>query len=545
MKKLSIFLLVLLVSLFLIVSCGDSEGNDTDTNQTNNSQTDNSNSTGDPIQTNTPDGTDGPQTGDETETNAPETTPIVPADKVETFKINGVDLSKYIIFALDEIEEGEALAETISEVLDVNIRTASGLTIPEGDKWIILDRQSYAYHDWSMKVENGNLHIRGSFRSFAKAIEHFESYFDGSKGANVDITAAHNIEGKLDKVTPLYSTKEELLAIYQYAMDTNNTIYGEHWGGPYSLAELESAIRERVGDGPAILDMDMIGFYLGNFSRSDISRAICEALEFSAKGGIITTFCHWQNPNEETRNITYRGSIGSKELWTSVITDGTEFNKSWKAQLDFNAEVYQAFEDLGLPVTFRPMIEGNTGNMWWCALNQDLKLTGDDLRDMWNYLYDYYVNDLGLDTILWTYSPNAYTGGETTTTFYYPGDDKCDIVGMDWYITDSHDRDLSHNYGYQDLLKYGKPTGLCEWGVTGNLADAYTPGGMAKSFSSKELVDIIHLAKKSGMTVAFLETYSTYFGSAAWLPKAEALNGADGIILLDDMPEFIKKALAK
>ena len=542
MKKLSVILLVLLVSLFLIVSCGDSKGNETNTNQTDNTQTDNQ--TDAPIQTG-----DTAQVGSETETVAPETTvPVVPADKVETFKIDGVDLSKYIIFALDEIEEGEALVETISEMLDINVRTASGTTLPEDDgtRWIVLDRQSYAYQDWSMKVEDGNLHIRGSFRSFAKALEHFESYLTGERGADVNITSAHNIEGKIDKVTPLYSTKEELLAIYQYAMDTNNTIYGEHLGGPYSIATLEEAIRERAGDGPSILDVDMIGFYLGNYTRSMISQIVCEALEFSAKGGIITTFCHWQNPNEKTRNTIYRGSIGSKELWTSVLTDGTEFNLKWKEQLDYNAEVYQAWKDAGLPVTFRPMLEANTPSFWWAALNSGCILTGDDLRDMWNYVYDYYVNDLGLDNMLWTYSPNAVKGGgPADTTFYYPGDDKCDLVGIDWYIDQSMSRNLADGYGYQEVLAYGKPTGLCEWGVTGNLSDTYHPGGVAKSFSCQELVDIIYLAKESGMTVAFLETYSTYFGSAAWLPKAEALNSADGVILLDDMPAFIAKALGK
>ncbi len=540
MKKFPIVLLSLLVSLFLIASCGDSKGNETNTNQTDNTQTDNQTDT--PIQTG-----DTAQVGGETETGAPETTvPVVPADKVETFKIDGVDLSKYIIFALDEIEEGEALVETISEMLNINVRTASGTTLPEDDgtRWIVLDRQSYAYQDWSMTVENGNLHIRGSFRSFAKALEHFESYFTGERGADVNITSAHNIEGKIDKVTPLYSTKEELLAIYQYAMDTNNTIYGEHLGGPYSIATLEEAIRERAGDGPSILDVDMIGFYLGNYTRSMISQVICEALEFSAKGGIITTHCHWQNPNEETRDtVIFRGSIGSKELWTSVLTEGTEFNTKWREQLDFNAEVYQAFKDLGLPVTFRPMHEANSGNMWWSYYHKECMLTGDDLRDMWNYVQSYYTDYHKLDNILWTYSPNAYTGGDTYTTLYYPGDDKCDIVGMDWYINTNSDRNLSAGYGYQDLLAYGKPTGLCEWGVTGGLADAYTPGGTATSFSCEELVEIIKLAKESGMTVAFLETYSTYFGSAAWLPKAAALNSADGILLLDDMPAFIKKAL--
>ncbi len=545
MKKLSVLLLLLLVSVLLIVSCGDDKVNG-DTNQTNDIQTNTPNQTGDPQGTHDP-----AQTGDPTGTDSsnqtdvpPETDVIVPADKVETFKINGVDLSKYMIFALDGIEEGEALAKTIGEKLGVNMRVESGLTVPEGNTWLILDRQSYAYHDWSITVENGNLHIKGSYRSFPKAIEHFESYLDGSKGADVNITASHSIEGKIDKVTPLYSTKEELLSIYQYAADSGYTLYGEHWGGGFNmLSDFATAFYNCVGDAPAILDTDMVGFYLGNFSRSMISQIICECLEFAARGGIVTTHCHWQNPNEKTREDTiYRGSIGSKELWTSVLTEGTEFNKRWKEQLDFNAEVYQAFEDVGLPVTFRPMIEGNSGNMWWCYYHEDCMLTGDDLRDMWNYVQSYYVDELGLDNILWTYSPNAYTGGTTYTTLYYPGDDKCDLVGMDWYIDVFHSRNLANGYGYQDLLAYGKPTGLCEWGVTGGLGGP-SKGQISKNFSCQELVDIINLAKDAGLTLTFLETYMGSFGSATRMPDPEVLNNSAGIILLDDMPDIIRNAL--
>ncbi len=526
MRKLPIVLLLLLVSVLLIVSCGDNGGEATQT-------------------TNAPE-----------QTNFPAQTEIKIDPTVNSFKIDGVDISEFKLFALDGIEEAIVLAENISKkYLGVDIPRENGSTLPEGDKWIILDRQSYDYHSYSMTVENGNLYIKGSFRSFPKALDNFISYLDGSHGTEVNMTSADNFSGKLPTVKPLYSTKEDLLAIYEYAADSNYTLYGEHSMGG-SLAELEASIRENVGDGPAILDYDMIGAYIGQYPRSQVSRIICEALEFASKGGILTTFCHWQNPNEEARIVEvkdiygnfnlqdsiYRGSIGSKELWTSVLTDGTDFNKKWKAQLDFNAEIYQAFKDLGMPVTFRPMLEANTGNMWWCYYHEECMLTGDDLRDMWNYVYDYYVNDLGLDNILWTYSPNAYTGG-VGTTFYYPGDDKCDLVGMDWYIDATMSRNLANNYGYQALLEYGKPTGLCEWGVTGGLADAFSRTGAAQKFSCRELVDIIELAKDAGLTLTFLETYSGYFGSSTWLPDGEALNETLGIILLDDMPDIVRNAL--
>ena len=539
MKKLSVILLVLLVSLFLIVSCGEDNGNDTDANQTNS-------------QTNTPDQTgDATQVGGETETGAPETKPVIPSDKVESFKIDGVNISEFKIFALDSIDEGYVLADHIeNKYLGIKLPIEKDITFPGGENYIILDRQSYAYQDWSMTVENGNLYIKGSYRSFPKALELFTSYLDGSRGADVNITSANNTEGKIDKATPLYSTKEDLLAIYEYAMDSNYTLYGEHWGGGFGMiSEFATAFysglegSNGVGDCPAILDTDMIGFYLGNFPRSAISQIICECIEFAAKGGIITTHCHWQNPNDETRNTTYRGSIGSKELWTSVLTEGTEFNTKWKKQLDFNAEVYQAFKDAGLPVTFRPMIEANTGNFWWSYYHEDCMLTGDDLRDMWNYIYDYYVNELGFDHILWTYSPNAVKGADPASIdMYYPGDDKCDLVGMDWYIDSTMSRNIGNNYGYQTLLAHGKPTGLCEWGVFGNLSSP-DKGQFSDKFSCRELVEIINTARSAGHNITFLETYMGSFGSATRMPDPEVLNNSYGIILLDDMPDIIRNAV--
>ncbi len=482
----------------------------------------------------------------------------------KSFKINGIDISEFKIFAVDNIDEGQALANDIKEkYLGIELPVENAEARPTGDKYIILDRQSYAYHDYAMTVEGNNLIVNGSYRSFPKALELFVSYLDGSHGDDVNITSADNASGKLPTVKPLYSTKEELLKIYEYAMKNGYTIYGEHSMGG-SLAELEERIRENVGDGPAIHNYDMICAYpeiASHYPRSQISRIICEALEFASKGGILTTFCHWLNPNEETRVVEvrfadgtsrvqdsiYRGSVGSKELWTAVLTDGTEYNKKWKKQLDFNAEIYQAFKDLGMPVTFRPMLEGNTGNMWWCYMHDDLKLTGDDLRDMWNYLYNYYVNELHLDNLLWSYSPNPYTGADSYTDLYYPGDDKCHLVGMDWYIAPwKGSLNIDEGWGYQDLLAHGKPTGLCEWGVVertwSNPMKAKDP---EMKFWFKDLVEIVHKARAANCPIAFIESYSGYFGSTTWLLGGQELNEDPTFVLLDDMPEFIKKALAK
>ncbi len=504
---------------------------------------------------------------------------------IDSFKIGGCDISEFKIYALDGIEEAKTLQAAIRDSLIINMPIVTGASLPSGGGYIILDRQSYAYHDWSMTLEGGNLHIKGSYRSFPKALEALTSYFDGTKGNMINITASDNISGKIPTVKPLYSTKDQLLKIYNYALDNDDTLYGEHWGGGYGFAELEAKIKERVGSAPAILAFDMIGCYIGNISRSGISQAICEMLEFSSRGGIITTYCHWQNPNEVERMVevkqidgtfklqdsTYRGSVGSYELWQSLFVEGSEYNRRWKAQLTFNAEIYQAFKDLGLPVTFRPMIEANSGNMWWCyyhdkyAHGSNAHLTGDDLRTMWNYVYDYYVNDLGLDNILWTYSPNPYTGEDTYVDLYYPGADRCDIVGMDWYIDSYYNRNLitggaqaGVGYGYDKLTNlirdkkwswssfkyvytYNKPIGLCEWGVVGNLANAYVPDN--DKFNCSELVDIINTVKKQGYKIAFVEAYSGYFGSSTWIKGGEALRAADGIILLEDMPSLISAAL--
>ncbi len=473
--------------------------------------------------------------------------------KLDSLKIDGVDISEFKIFAVDNIEEGAALAEDIGwEYLGIEIPVENNTTPPKGEKYIVLDRQSYDYYDYSMTLENGNLYIRGSFRSFPKALEALVSHLDGSHGTDVNITAEDNLSGKLDtKVTPLYSTKEELLAIYKYAEANNYTLYGEHHSGGYSFNDLASAIRDEIGDGPAILDYDLLGNYIGQQNRSQTSQAVCEAVEFAAKGGIVTTMCHWQNPNEVLRVIPveqwdgswvvkdaiYRGSVGTKELWDSVFTEGTEYNKRWKAQLEYDAEVYQAWEDLGLAVTFRPMLEANGSWFWWCANNEDLPLTGDDLRNLWNYVYDYYVNELGLDNILWTYSPNS-CGSAEQASLYYPGDDRCDLVGMDWYDADP----LEERIDYKTLLAYGKPTGLCEWGLPGDLR-MKTPEATAKLFNTYNLVNIIQNAKKAGTKVTFIEVYSGFFGSSTWLEYSEVLNETEGIILLDDMPELIKKAL--
>ncbi len=470
--------------------------------------------------------------------------------KLDSLKIDGVDISEFKIFAVDNIEEGAALANDIGwEYLGIEIPVEGDVTLPDGDKYIILDRQSYDYYNYSMTIENGNLYVKGSFRSFPKALDALVSYLDGSHGTNVNITADDNLSGALDKVTLPYNSKEELLEIYKYATKTNQTLYGEHLGGGYySIEELESTIRADVGDGPAIISYDMLSVYIGTSTRSDTSRIICEALEFASRGGIITTGCHWQNPNEQGRFLevkqwdgTYKlqdsihqGSVGSKELWDSLFIDGTEYNKSWKAQLDCNAEIYQAFKDLGLPVTFRPMHEANGEWFWWGMKSY---LTSEDLREMWLYVRSYY-DELELDNILWIYAPNY--GSVESVISYYPGDDKCDLIGMDWYGIDP----LEERSDFRALLSYGKPTGFSEWGLPGNL-QLKTKEETAKFFNNYNLVNLIKAAKAGGVTITFIEAFSGYFGATTWLEYSEVLNETEGIVLLDDMPDIIKNALGK
>ncbi len=167
--------------------------------------------------------------------------------------------------------------------------------------------------------------------------------------------------------------------------------------------------------------------------------------------------------------------------------------------LQENARIFKALQENGVQVVYRPFQEMNASWFWWCVAQdrnhteggaQNLAwINGEYFKNVWKYVYKYYTETLGLDNLVWVFSPNNHerSAGLTTIMNCYPGDGYVDIVGVDWYTNGKRATEIEEGGCYYNLAQQsGKTAGLCEFGPTQALADkgTYTAESQLADFTA-------------------------------------------------------------
>ncbi len=98
---------------------------------------------------------------------------------------------------------------------------------------------------------------------------------------------------------------------------------------------------------------------------------------------------------------------------------------------------------------WRPFHEMNGKWFWWG--DQD----AESFATLWRHMHDYFTEEKHLDNLLWVFAPDD---GRGLCEGCYPGSAYVDIIGIDKYGSLS---DINH---YNDLMVFGKPLGLSEYG---------------------------------------------------------------------------------
>ena len=134
---------------------------------------------------------------------------------------------------------------------------------------------------------------------------------------------------------------------------------------------------------------------------------------------------------------------------------------------------------------------------------------------------------LGLDKLLWNYSPNYSKNSDDLTTRYnkmsttylYPGDDYCDIVGVDWYT--KGESEIEQGDGYLRLIdKSQKIGGLNEFGPTGDLF-ANDESIQPTLYNSMDMYEDIMSLINKGYSFGWLHTWGAQWGIVAMGKGAE------------------------
>ena len=419
-------------------------------------------------------------------------------------------------------------AETVggTEVCDALLPLLS----EDGDIRLVLDGTSLCYEKYEIEVGKDFVRLAGSYASLSALSDIFAHDIKAGKEIK-------SVSGSIEKPKMPFADKKELLRFIEYVYESDKMIFGEHLAGNMNPNEKIEKFYKAVGAHPSMMDFDMLR--LKDNTQAAWSKALCEFVEFAEKGGVITTMHHWLNPIDPS--LAFRGYLGTLDDWRSLLTDGTPLNLKWREELDRAGEFMRALQDAGVVFMYRPMHEVNGNWFWFCAVQEKETIPADDVKAMWRYIHRYYKEKFGIENALFEYGPNI-TNSETCPLpimYYYPGDEYVDVVGLDWY-TDGDSTQLDGNGKcYEELTATGKPFGLMEFGVSGNVRT----GDREKQpsvFSCKNYVKMLDKMRADGKKFAFAEVYAGQYGAPEFIGHGEALRECGYILFLEDMKELIE-----
>lgn len=441
---------------------------------------------------------------------------------VDILTVEGKDISGFKIYNKSYLEESEIASKLLTSVKNDPVFADE---MADGENYIVIDAGGLVYEDYSIKIEDGNIILRGSARSIYAAMDYFTNDFLMGLGKDeYDLTEKDNFEGKTEK-REIYS-KEQLMNVLETVYnDPQKMIIGEQCGSkpPQTLKNaIASFERATEGQKPGILGIDLEYHTSGLLTYEEdyvLSSVICDLVDYAADGGILTFSAHWINPSgnyidHPTRGVLgYDDSLGGYEkAFKDLLTEGTEYNEKFTEELDREVEFFLALKANGVPSIWRPLHEANGTWFWFCATQSGKTLDASFVKNIWYYVYDYFA-EKGLDNLLWCYAPNYSNNAEDTpgttvsTTYLYPGDEYCDLVGVDWYT--EGDLEIIEGESYLALTDISRKVGaLTEFGPTGKAMGDDGKASPEKYSSMNAYKDIMTLID-DGYSFAYLLTWGS------------------------------------
>ncbi|MGW8957568.1 glycosyl hydrolase [Paenibacillus sp. NPDC055715] len=256
----------------------------------------------------------------------------------------------------------------------------------------------------------------------------------------------------LQPVNSNASTQARELYSYLLSISGEKTVTGQH---DYleSPDEFSNRVQEISNAYAGVHGYEM-GAISGQSAATEAAQrknVVDSAIRWSKAGGIVTMTYHEPLPGKPLTWANVQAKV-SQEEFNKYVTPGTTQYNLLIADLDKAAVSLKQLRDAGVPVLWRPYHEMNGGWFWWGNKN--------NFNQLWNIMYDRFVNTHQLNNLLWVWSPNAPNSYTVPYTPKYPGDDKVDILAVDIY---NNDFKQSHYEGLLGLAQ-NKPIAIGEQG---------------------------------------------------------------------------------
>ena len=216
-------------------------------------------------------------------------------------------------------------------------------------------------------------------------------------------------------------------------------------------------LAKETGAKPFILDLS----YGYGTIPADLSDANSLLISHWKAGGYVSVNMTPTNPF--TNDSIHSQSAGAYS-YADLLTPGTVPHQRLTSDLQNVANGLKELEDNGVVVLWRPFHEMNGSWFWW-SWAERAPVSQQQFTDLWQFTYNFLVNENGLSNLLWVYSPNATYGYETSQDVLqlYPGDEYVDVVAIDYYRNSLSS--LNGNDDVTKLLSLQKPFGLAEIGA--------------------------------------------------------------------------------
>ena len=450
---------------------------------------------------------------------------FAPQGYLDSVTIDGTPISEYTL--IEDLYD-DSVAEDFAA--DIETATYSALTIKSaskiddcGEKYILLSDTNTDFTSHYVKIENGNVILSGNYTTIDECIDYF---FEGMLGYDVETgkvsgeTSVELTSGMGETFTTekkeVYS-KDKLMQVLTDVYNSDKIIVGQHMNAyryGETLTTERSLYMENLGVDCPLFGFDVAEAQSGTrYTWNAQVKDAYDMVEYAREGGIFTFSVHFDNPSDRTKR--YRGELGSgtEQDWEKLLTKGTDYNENFMESLRELGDFLEIFHNNGVPVIFRPLHEMNGNWFWFCIVNGDKHniLPKEYAVRLWVMIYDYLVNERGIDSMIWEYSPNVSRGMASTSVdvmYCYPGDEYCDIVGCDWY-TSSYTGHEVLEISENALSQTGKIFSITEFGP-GSLIRTDYDRSEKDSFTCLNLDNIITEVSQAGIKTCYWLLWSSW-----------------------------------
>ncbi len=465
---------------------------------------------------------------------------------VSSISIDGTPITEFKLYATaPDIDLAKIQSALSGSIAGAYIEISDNIS--QHSKYIIFDKTGLNAASYGTKLgDDGNLYVYGSYDSFDAALEYFTGpYFEElalSKGTkDIDITW-HDDKTKEHNKKQIYSKDALISLLTSVYEDRDSIMLGETVSGSQAMPSYTiSNFYEATGKYPAIIGIDLAGYglQLSSIEALDLSRAVCELVDYAADGGIITATAHFENPTGNwTLGDKSRGVLGDEEKWQELLTNGSELNTKFKDELALYAAFLKVLSDNGVPVIWRPFHDMNTSSFWYGISQGESKVQAQFQKQLWIYIYNYF-SSLGIDNLIWSYSPAAANGenGTEDVMYSYPGDEYVDMVGCSWITKDKKELD-GNSKPYLSLTeKSGKVGAITEFGLAaGSELLASTREEQKTRFSGEDIASLLTNLRKEGYKFSYI-LLKNGTSSISWLGDGALLCEEEMILTLDETAE--------